>query len=136
AHEVARPEQQVEEIEAAGPELERLVALDRREQLLLQERGQVGVGAARELVEIAEEGRVRRERLVARDAAAVVPIESLSGSAELPAARHLDQPRLERVLITGRDLLAESHVVRDPAREPGVGGEAVGRGPTRAPGGG
>ena len=50
-HEIARPEQQIEEVERAGPRLELVVAVDRAAQVALQQRGELRVGGHAELIE-------------------------------------------------------------------------------------
>ncbi len=51
AHQVAREQQQIEEVERAALRLHLLVAHRARPQLLLQERREVGVGGHAELIE-------------------------------------------------------------------------------------
>src|SRR6185503_251396 len=85
AHQVAGAEEQVEEVQRPGALLERLVGVDGDEQLPLEERGEVGVGAPREVLERLEEPAVRGEDLLARGAAAVVPLGAAPGPPELAA---------------------------------------------------
>src|SRR5579885_1777413 len=51
AHEVARAQQEVEEVEAAGARLERLVGCDHLPQRIAQPRGEVGLGVPHEGLE-------------------------------------------------------------------------------------
>src|SRR5262249_32679311 len=63
AHQVARAEQEIQEVEAAGAALERLVALHDRPELVAQARGEVGTRAAEEVVERGAELRSAFEQL-------------------------------------------------------------------------
>ena len=66
AHEIARAEQQIEEVERAGARLQLVVPIDRAAQLLLQERGEIGVRVQPELIESGLERDTRLQHAVAR----------------------------------------------------------------------
>ena len=53
AHQVACPQQQIDEVETAGATLQPLVVLDQRPQVVAQQRCQLGARAAHEVVELA-----------------------------------------------------------------------------------
>ena len=101
-------------------ELERLVVVDGGEQLLLEQRGQVGVGSPREVLERFEEHLVRREDLLAGGAAAVVPVVALARPPELPAPREVHERRLQPVVVAGGQGLAHPDVLADAPGQPRV----------------
>ena len=68
---IAGLEQQIEEIERARARLERLVPLDRSAKLLLQRRGEIGVGVHPELIEVRLEPVQRVHDRRTRDALAI-----------------------------------------------------------------
>ena len=80
AHEVARAQQQVEEVERALARLSASYSIDASEQLGVQQRRQVGVGAHLELVERQHERVARLQHLRAGHALRV-------GRAACPCAR-------------------------------------------------
>src|SRR5262249_57444412 len=84
------PEEEVEEVEAAGARLVRFVGVHRSEQLALKKRGEVGIGARGEVLELPAERSVGRDHLCAGDGV-VVAIEALPRACELPAAGQIDQ---------------------------------------------
>ena len=74
AHQVARAEEQIEEVERAGPRLQLVVAIDGAAQVALQQRREIGVGVQPELIETrlerrhapAARGRARRHSRTTR----------------------------------------------------------------------
>ena len=68
AHQVARLDQQIEKVERAGFLLARFVATQAVAHLFAKQRRQIGVGIVPELLEVDQELRVGRQRLIARDA--------------------------------------------------------------------
>ena len=127
-------QQEVEEVEAAGARLQRLVRVDRGEQLALEQRREVRVGAPREVVERGAELGVRGEDVVARHAA-IALLVALARSPELAVPRELDQLGLEEgaqirirqgrgeaVLATQIDAAVPPGVVRVAAAHPSTCG--------------
>ena len=96
-HQVARAQQQIEEVERALARLQRLVAVDASEQLLVQQRRQVGVGAQLEVVERRHQPVARLEHLRTRDALGVRRPAALPCALEVAVAPQLDEQRLESV---------------------------------------
>ena len=68
ADEVARLDQQIEEVERAGLLLPPFVALEALAHLLVQQRGEIGVGRITKFFQGIEKLGVRGNRLIARDA--------------------------------------------------------------------
>ena len=68
AHEVARAEQQIEEVERAAASLQLVVAVDGAAQIALEQGGEVGIGGHPELIEPRLERHTGLEHAVARDA--------------------------------------------------------------------
>ena len=129
AHQIARAEQQIEEVERAGARLELVVAVDRAAQLALQQRGEVGVRGHPELIEARLERRPGLHHAFARDAVAVgrcrgrssrcanVRSRDRSTSARLPAV-------VVRLALVFRRAL-EHDFVADAARRRGAGKQRI-----------
>ena len=125
AHEIARPQEEVDEIERGRSRLELFVAVDCLEQALLDERRQVRVRLAGEGLQRRQELRVRGEDLVPRHAAPVAARVPLMRTLEGPLAEQADQRRLEPVVVPGRHSLARADVLAQPPQRPEVRVERV-----------
>ena len=119
--EVARLEQQVEEVERAGARLQLLVAVDGAHQLLLQRRGEVGVGVHPELIEVRAQRVERVDDAAPRDALPVAGAAAVPGLAEVPVARQIDEPRFPSVVVRRRpNDLVQPDLLAQVARRRGV----------------
>ena len=125
AHEIARPEQQVEEIDAAGGLLEGLVALDGAAQLRMEEGGEVGVGEGGEVVDRRGEQRVGGEDLLQRLLAAKGPCGAAPGLAEVAILGQLHEGGLDGIVVAALQALADHEVVAEPAQPPQLPVEPV-----------
>jgi hypothetical protein len=113
---VARAQQQVDEVEAAGTPLLRLVSGDGFPQLVVQAGGQIRVGVLLQAVERLLGGVAQREHRLARDAwRELAPALAHPVPARL-AAGEIAQLRLETVIVAARRLLAQPDLA-DPARD-------------------
>jgi hypothetical protein len=126
AHEVAGAQQEVEKIERRRARLQRLVTIDRLEELGMEQRREVGVGLTLETLERGQELAVHPDDLIAR---AALVVARLPGAwlAKLPFAQEIDQRRFETVVIAAHDALARAQVLVDPAHRPEVGEQRIGR---------
>ena len=107
AHQVARAQQQIDEVEAAGPRLQALVVLDQRPQVVAQERRQVGPRAAYEVVEL----QLRRLRDARGEPRARDRGRTWSPSnVQCRSRASVAQLGLEAVVVAARELLAASDV--------------------------
>jgi hypothetical protein len=114
AHQVAGAEQQIEEVEAAGAALQRLVALDHRPELVAEARREVGAGAVEEVVEGLAQPLAPCEQLVLREAR-LHAAEPRPLPVEVAAAAHAMQLRLEAVVVAlAGDRLPPPHLVHEP----------------------
>ena len=125
-HEVARANQQIQEIKRALARLQRLVHVDATEQLLVEQRGQVGVGSKHEVVERHHQPVARIEHLGTCDAFGVRRSTSLPCALDVAVLAQLDEERLqfvERFLARGRRHALQ--VAAQPPNRLGVDEEIV-----------
>jgi hypothetical protein len=127
AHEIARSQQEVDEVERGGARLELFVAVHRFEHLLMDQGRQISVGLAGKGFERCHELCVSRQDLVSREAAAVIALSSLARALEVALAEQIDQRRLDRVVVAGCGSLACADVFAEPPEWPEIGVESVGR---------
>ena len=99
AHEVARAEEQIEEVERAAAGLQLVVAIDGAAQLALEQGGEVGIGGHPELIEPRLERRTRLEDAVARDAVRIRGPAPRLRVGENPILREIDERRLPAVVV-------------------------------------
>src|SRR5262245_7049717 len=102
ANEVARVQQQVEEIERALAGLEPLIPIDTLEEFAVQQCRQIGVGAQLELVERLHQQVPCFEHARTRDALRIWRSASLPAPLEVPIAPQVDELRFEAVIVRGR----------------------------------
>ena len=105
--EVARLQQQVEEVERAGAALRLFVAIDGSRQLLLQQRRELGVGVHPELIEMGAQRGHRVDDACPRQSLAIVGAATVPGVDEGPVPRQRGQPRLPSVVVHGPDRLLQ-----------------------------
>ena len=102
AQQVARHEQQVHEVEPPRARLQLAVARDRRLQLALQQRGQIGIRRAAELAQAIHEGALLLQQIRSRDSGRVARSGAAPRIPEPPVERKLDQLRLDAVVVAPR----------------------------------
>ena len=125
AHEVARSQQQVDEIERGGARLQFLIAVDGVQQRLLHERREVSIGLAGKNLQRRPQLLVSREDLVARHVAAVITRVSLAWTLERALSQQIDQRGLEPIVVARRDALTREDVLAQLPHRPKVGVERV-----------
>ena len=84
-----------------------LVPLGRAGELLLQARGEIGVGVLPELLQLVEQRVARGEHLGARRVLAELVAAALPRAREAAVARQIDEPRLPAVEIALAERLLE-----------------------------
>src|SRR5262249_48926060 len=106
ADEVARPQEQVDEVETAGATLQPFGVLPQRPQVVSQQGRELGSGAAHEIVEL------ELRRCTTRPAGGPLGITIAKKACPLPVPLTRQRPQLglETVVVTSRDLLATRHV--------------------------
>ena len=106
AHQVARPQEQIDEVETAGARLQPLVVLDQRPQVVAQQRRQLGARAAHEVVELALRGGAPH----AAGGPVGIAIARESRPLPVPLARQRPQLGFQTVVVAAGDLLAPCDV--------------------------
>ena len=124
---VARAGQQIREVEGAGRLLQLLVALGRAGQLLLQARGEIGVGVLPELLEIVEQRVARGQHVGAGRVLAELVAAALPRAREAAVARQIDEPRFPAVEIALAERLLELNLPAEAAHRVGVDVQVVAR---------
>ena len=119
AYEVARPQEQVNEIEAARSLFQLLVALHRAVQLELEQSGEVGIRGAREIPERVAQFPVGRLNGRACHAIAVVPAPSRPRLFKLPV-EEIDQLAFEDVVVARLDFFNRPDLAAQPACRLGI----------------
>ena len=99
AHEIARTEEQIEEVERACPRLQLVVPIDRAAKVALQERGEIGVRVHPELIESGLERDTRLQHAVAGHAIRVRSAAAGLCVGEDPIPGKIDESRLPPVVI-------------------------------------
>ena len=127
AHEVARSQQEIDEVQGRGACLEILVAVHRLQQRLLDERCQVRVRVASEDIQLREQLLVSGDDLVARHATAIVARVASTRLLEGALAEQVDQRCLEPVMVALCDALARENVLAQPPQRPEIGVQRVRR---------
>ena len=102
AHQIARTEEQIEEVERAGPRLQLLVPIDRAAKIALQERGEIGVRVHPELIEPGLERDTRLQHAVAGHAIRVRRAAAGLCVGEDPIPRQIDERRFPAVVVVRR----------------------------------
>ena len=127
ADQVARAEQQVEEVERAGVRLQLLVALERGPQFGLEPRGEIRVGVHPELIETRAQLADGRPHAVARHAVAVGAAPSLTRVGQHAIARQIDEASFPAVVVDVRvaERLLQADLVAQPAYRVGPGEERI-----------
>ena len=117
-HQVAGRQQQVDEVEPAGVPLEPGVGVNRRAQLYLEQRRQVGVGDPAEVPEHVDDLPVLLEDGGPRDPVAVLRAGALSRVGEAAVRGQLDERRLDPVVVApaGTQLVVLPDGARDHER--------------------
>ena len=99
AHEVARAEQQIEEVERPASRLQLVVAVDGAAEVALEQGGEVGIGGQPELIETRLERHTGLKHAVARDAVRIGGPTSRLRVGERPILREIDERRLPPVVV-------------------------------------
>jgi hypothetical protein len=124
--EIARPHQQVEEIERAFSRLQRLVHVDARHQLLLQQCRQIRIGAELKFLERLDQPIARVQHLRARHAFGIGRSAALSCALDIAVPAQLDEERFQFVeIFIALRCLSTSQIAAQPPDRLGIDVQVV-----------
>src|SRR5690349_1604069 len=107
AHEVAGADEEIEEIERAESRLCQLITINRFTQLALQQRREIGIGSATELLQLVDQLLMDVEDFSSQDAFSIRCRFSTGPDVFETPCQKVDEPRFETIVIALADTFGQ-----------------------------